>query len=285
VGGGPLNRRVEEREFLARHPIDGYGGKRLDTSILLAPLGAILGAFIGAYFATWFRERRVVKRKHFHRLKQRILDPWLSRLSEAFTVCSFQHNISAQHGSPMSTVPRWLGLEKDPLFEDLQNHLTELMQEWSEFVRELEEHDKVCLNFAIDLKDRFEDKTGLQVSDRFEGTGIILHSLVNMLYLRLLLDVGANHTKVDEAFRIEESGGAFMLGIPGQSYARGTKEQMQKLEEAYFELAQLPENKDKARTIVTNSKHLSEAIDRIRFELRRIIESNRLEGNCAFLKF
>jgi hypothetical protein len=257
----------------------------LDISVLLAPLGAVLGAFMGAYFAAWFHERRVVRRKHFHRLKEKTLDPWLSRLSEAFTLYSFQHSISAQHGSPMSTIPRWLGFENDPLFEDLQNHFTELVQEWSDFMRELQEHDKVCLNFATVLKDRFEDKTGLQVSDRFEGTGIILHSLVNMLYLRLLSDVGANHTKFDETFGIQESGGAFMLGIPGQSYARGTEEQMRKLEETYFELAELQENKGKARTIVANSKRLSEVMDRIRFELRKIIESNRQEGNCAFLKF
>jgi hypothetical protein len=160
------------------------------------------------------------------------------------------------------------------------------MRKWSDFMGELQEHDKVCLNFAIDLKDRFEDKTGLQVSDKFEETGIILHSLVNTFYLRLLMDAGANHMKVDDTFRIQESGGAFMLGIPqGQYYARGSEEQMRKLKETYFELAELQENKNKARTIVANSKRVSEAIDGIRFELRRIVESNRLEGNCAFLKF
>lgn len=152
-------------------------------------------------------------------------------------------------------------------------------------MRELQEHDKVCLNFAMDLKSRFEDKTSLQVSDRFEGMGIIWHSLVNTLYLRLLLDAGGNHAKIDEKFRIEETGGTFVLGVRGQSYACGTMEQMQKLEKAYFELAQLQENKGKARTIVANSKRLSEAIDRIQFGLRRIVEANRLEGNCAFLKF
>lgn len=76
-----------------------------------------------------------------------------------------------------------------------------------------------------------------------------------------------------------------MLGVPGLSYARGTMEQMQKLKEAYFELADLKENKDKATTIVANSKRFLEAIGRIQFELRRIMESNRLEGSCAFLKF
>jgi hypothetical protein len=257
----------------------------LDISVVLAPFGAILGAFIGAYFATWFHERRVVRRRHFHRLKQKILDPWLNRLSQEFTLDTFQNNISAPYGSPMSTLDRWPGFEKDPLFEDLQNHFRQLVQEWAKFLRELREHDKTSLDFAFDLKKSMEKKTSLQVSDKFEGTGIISHSLIKVLYLRLLIDAGANHPKVDERFNVQESGNTFVLGVPGQSYACGPREQMYRLQDVYFELARSQENQAKAKTIVANSKPVSEAIDRIRFELRRIIESNRLEGNCAFLKF
>ncbi len=222
-----------------------------DLGALLAPFGAILGAFIGAYFATRFREGRIVRRRHFGRLKHNILEPWLNILSKDFTLNSFRLSIDTSYARPMSSVNRSLTFEKDPLFEDLNNHFSNLIHIWTDFLQELQEHDDFSLKFAIDLRRLFEKNAGLPVTDELKH-GVILHTLVSLSYHRLLLDTGGNHTS--ENFKIEQSGETFELRVSGSTYASGTREQMQKVKETYFELAGLEENRDKAKAIVARSK-------------------------------
>ncbi len=255
-----------------------------DLGALLTPFGAILGAFVGAYFATRFREMRIVRRRHLGRLKHKILEPWLNIVSERFTLNRFLHNIDTPYGRPMSSVNRSLTFEKDPLFEDLNNHFSKLIQRWSDFLQELQEHDDFSLKFAQNLTRFFEKNASLPVREELTQ-GVILHTLVSLLYHRLLLEAGGNHTSVNENFKIEQSGETFELRVSGSTYASGSREQMQRVKETYFDLAGVGENRDKAKAIVARSKMLSDNVDSIKFELRRFAESNRLDGNCSFLRF
>lgn len=258
----------------------------VDIGSFLAPLGAVLGAFIGAYLSTLLREKRIARRRHFARLKSRILEPWLNSFSSTgpYTEYGFLHNVNFPYGKPMSSPLRELGLEHDPLFLDLPKHFPPLTPQWLDFVEEMKRHDHLSLEFTVDLGNQLQEKTGLRISQELLSPVGVHHAFLEVLYLRLLSKAGANIVNVIDDFGIVESGDHFSIQIPGHTYGNGTKEQMEAARDAYVWLANLEANKQRAAQIIESSKRLLEKLHCISLELRGIVELNRLSGNCMYVR-
>lgn len=253
-----------------------------------------IGVFLGPYLAARARRKHRKREEHFIKIKEEVFRHLLNRLLHYhLPIIQLRKTNVTTKAVPLREESRTIdkrdrsfsnklvinkgGDDMDSvLYEDTKkNHFEDLFMKFEDFENRFMQCSKKCLQFIDNLKDKIVDNIKLKDYIGIEESYIHAGALAIFIFEKAFL-LG----REDIYLRVESVDSEKVLKDQNRSYARGYSKE---IEECHAYIKKLFREVLNTRNFLEDLKSLEKDANEIKNQIREILFSQDLPGNCKFI--
>lgn len=271
----------------------GYITKVTMTGGMLAIITAI-GVFLGPYLAARARRKHRKREEHFTKIKEEVFRHLLNRLLHYhLPIVQLKNTNVTTEAVPLQEKSRTIdkrdrtfstklvinkgGDDMDSvLYEDTKkNHFEDLFMRFEDFENRFMQCSNKCLQFIDNLKDKIVDNIKLKNYTGIEKSYMHAGALAIFIFEKAFL-LGRENIYL----RVESVNSEKVLKDQNRSYARGNSKE---IEECHAYIKKLFREVLNTKNFLEDLRSLEKDVNEIKNQIREILFSQDLPGNCKFI--